>query len=46
MKTFMKSIIIGISLFILNGCGQQTDDATSNKDKQGATTFKSEKRDN
>ncbi len=46
MKTTLNIIAISIALFILNGCSQQTDDATSNKDKQGATTFKSEKRDN
>jgi hypothetical protein len=46
MKTSTQLIIIGISLFILSGCGQQSDDATSNKDKQGETTLKTEKRDN
>lgn len=45
MKTFMKSIIIGISLFILYGCGQQSDDVKFNKDNKDETTIKTEPRD-
>jgi len=45
MRTLLRLISLGMILLILNGCNQ-SDDATSNKDKQGETTLKTEKRDN
>ncbi len=46
MKLTLNIIAIATILFILCGCDQQTDDAASNKDKQGETTIKTEPRDN
>ncbi len=45
MKSTLNIIVIATTLFIVCGCDQQTDDAASNKDKQGETTIKTEPRD-
>jgi len=45
MKSTLNIIVIATTMFIVCGCDQQTDDAASNKDKQGETTIKTEPRD-